>query len=320
MSALTTSAAAGPGRVCPLDYFYEPAEFARQAESRAEVLYVVGGLYGNLASLDAIETLANAESLPTTIVFNGDFHWFDAERDWFNVIDQRVSCYSAIRGNVETELSRDRDIGAGCGCAYPECVSETLVERSNAILRALREVATPEQAERLTRLPMHRVIEVGGLRVGIVHGDATSLAGWGFAHDRLDDPRARIRLRALQRVSHVDIFASSHTCLAAMAELSGPNRLTIVNNGAAGMPNFSGSRFGIITRIAVQTSPYPSLYGMARDGVSVDAIAVPYDTEIFLERFLARWPAGSPAHISYFGRIVEGPDHSIAAATLYAQP
>ena len=26
----------------------------------------------------------------------------------------------------------------------------------------------------------------GGLRIGIVHGDAESLAGWGFAHDQLD--------------------------------------------------------------------------------------------------------------------------------------
>ena len=35
---------------------------------------------------------------------------------------------------------------------------------------------------------------VGGLRVGIVHGDATSLAGWSFAHDALDEPGAPARL------------------------------------------------------------------------------------------------------------------------------
>jgi len=32
------------------------------------------------------------------------------------------------------------------------------------------------------------------------------------------------------------------------------------------------------------------------------------------QAWLARWPEPSPAHASYFRRIVEGPDHTVAAA------
>jgi hypothetical protein len=39
-----------------------------------------------------------------------------------------------------------------------------------------------------------------------------------------------------------------------------------------------------------------------------------YDNETFLRRFLARSPAGSPAHQSYLGRIAHGPDYPIARA------
>ena len=40
----------------------------------------------------------------------------------------------------------------------------------------------------------------------------------------------------------------------------------------------------------------------------------PYDTAAFHDRFLARWPAGSLAHASYFRRITDGPEYRIASA------
>lgn len=316
MNRSPSAAAPRPGRFCPLDYSYRPADFARPPELHAEVLYVAGGLYGNLPALDAIEGLAAAEDAPVTILFNGDFHWFDAEPDWFEAVAARVARHDATRGNVETELSRDKDLGAGCGCAYPETVTEATVRHSNAILTTLRDAAPPETASRLARLPMHLVVGVGGLRVGVVHGDAHSLAGWEFAHDRLAGPGGGDRLKALQLASSIDVFACSHTCLPVLHDRPGPGRLTVINNGAAGMPNFRGTRFGVITRIAGYPSPHPSLYGVDRDGVRVDALAVHYDTDAFLRRFTSRWPAGSPAHLSYYRRIMDGPEHDLADAVV----
>ena len=254
----------GPGRVHPHDYRYEPSCFDRPPDFSAEVLYVVGGLYGNLAALDALDALVAAEAAPTTVVFNGDFHWFDAQPGWFMGVEERLASYRRTRGNVETELARVDDIGAGCGCAYPPSVDDDTVRRSNRILEALR--ATAERLagvrERLSTLPPHLVADVADVRVGIVHGDATSLAGWGFDGRALDDPSRQAWLAAIGLASRIDVFASAHTCAAALRTVSLPSGpLTVINNGAAGMPNFAAAPFGVLSRIAATESPHRPLYG-----------------------------------------------------------
>jgi hypothetical protein len=303
------------GRVCPADYVYSPKVFARLPDFEAETVYVVGGLYGNLAALGTVEQLAAQEMAPVTIVFNGDFHWFDADPDWFAAIERGVAPHRALRGNVETEIARGTDIGAGCGCAYPESVSRSVVARSNEILNLLRNAAPHQARPRLRDLPMHLVAEVAGLRVGTVHGDAAALAGWRFGQDELDNSSRRQWQSEVRAASHIDVFASTHTCLAALRDFVLPaGRLTIINNGAAGMPNFSGTRYGLISRIAATPSPHKPLYGLQRDGVHIDAIPLKYDHTAFLKPFLARWPEGSPAYESYYQRIVDGPNYSIPQA------
>ncbi|MDO8877450.1 MAG: hypothetical protein Q8M24_24625 [Pseudolabrys sp.] len=289
--------------------------FARAADFGADTLYVVGGLYGNANALSSIEAMAARESAKPEIIFNGDFHWFDAESGWFAEIDQKIAPYRALRGNIETEVARPGDIGAGCGCAYPDSVSADVVTRSNEILALLQQVTPRAARQHLGALPMHLVATVGGLRVGIVHGDAAALAGWRFAVDELDNPQRQGWLADIRIRSQIDVFASTHTCLAALRDFALPGgRLTVINNGAAGMPNFAGNRCGVITRIATTPSPHQPLYGVARDGVRIDALAVEYDTDAFLARFLTRWPPGSAAHSSYYKRIADGADHTIAQA------
>lgn len=303
------------GRMCPIDYHYAPSDLDRAPDLAAEVLYVVGGLYGNLTALKKIEWLACRERRPVTIVFNGDYHWFDAEPDWFAAIEKGVQRHHAIRGNVETEIARAGDIGAGCGCAYPDEVDDGTVARSNAILNELRGAGNQTAFVRLGALPMHLVAAVGGLRVGIVHGDAASLAGWRFAHDALDDPANAPWLDDVRRTSGIDVFASTHTCLAALRDRRlASGRLTVINNGSAGMANFRGSHHGLISRIATSPSPHETSYGLERDGVFIDALAVDYGLDEFLQRFRKHWPEGSAAHLSYFRRIVQGPEHTLVQA------
>src|SRR6266581_5214135 len=116
----------------------------------------------------------------------GDFNWFNADPTEFRGINDTVLRHVALRGNVETEIAGE-GAGAGCGCGYPEWVGDGEVERSNEILERLRETARgfPDLCARLGGLPMHLVAEVGGLRVGIAHGDAESLAGWQFSQEAL---------------------------------------------------------------------------------------------------------------------------------------
>src|SRR6266508_2065568 len=231
----------------------------------------------------------------------------------FEGVNEAVLRHAALRGNVETEIAGE-DSGAGCGCAYPEWVGDAEVERSNEILRRLRETARghPDLRARLGGLPMHLVAEVGGLRVGIAHGDAESLAGWQFSQEALRERPERAQ--ALLAGAAVDVFACTHTCLPVMQDFATPRGTAfIVNNGAAGMPNFRDARFGLATRIASVPS-MEALYGARLGAIVVEAVPVRYDHEAWLARFDRVWPAGSPASVSYRKRIASGPGYDVEQA------
>jgi hypothetical protein len=189
------SGANAPERLCPLRYRHGPDAIARAPERPATILYVIGGLYGNLPALVAIEAMAGAESL----------------------------------------------------------------------------------------------------------------AGWRFDPAALDDRDQHDWHADAFARSEVDVFASTHTCQAALRMFDRGERKLVANNGAAGMPNASGTHFGILTRIATTPSPHPSLYGRELRGAYIDALAINYDEAAWRECFLANWPEGSPAWLSYFNRIVNGP-------------
>ena len=304
MAASAREIEARPGRSCPVAYRYPPRVFDREPDIVAETLYVVGGLYGNVQALDALLALAADERGPVTIVFNGDFHWFDVAAEDFAAIEAGVGAHTALRGNVETEIAGE-DSGAGCGCAYPADVSDAVVSRSNEILARLRETARahPGARERLARLPMHLVARVGDATVGIVHGDAVSLAGWGFDRDRLADASHRRWIESMFLEAKVDAFASTHTCMPALARFETG---VVANNGAAGMPNARGERVGLFTRIGPTALDHPCPMQELVSGAHVQLLPIEYDHDRWLTRFVASWPEGSPAHASYFGRIAHG--------------
>lgn len=303
-----------PGRACPISYRYGAAELRRPPEFGADTLLIAGGLYGNPHALDALLELACQERGDTKVVFNGDFHWFDIDPAVFAAVNRAVLSHTAIRGNVETEVASPAE-GAGCGCGYPEWVGDGDVDRSNRIIRQLAQTAeaVPGATTELAHLPMTRVAEVGGERIGIVHGDGDSLAGWDCSVETLRDhpQRAASQLATAQ----VRVLATSHTCLPAMASFElaqGP--ALIANNGAAGMPNFRGTQHGIATRISIHPAPR-SLYGTRLGALHIDAVAIEYDAAAFLATFDRQWPAGSPAEVSYRRRITEGPRFALAQAT-----
>jgi hypothetical protein len=316
MNAAATASA--PGRSCPLQYRYRPEVFASAAPPALqglEVLYVVGGLYGNALALQQVLRLFGRERGNKRLVFNGDFHRFDADAATFAQVQHGVLAHSALRGNVETELANDAaddgSGGAGCGCAYPDWVDDATVQRSNRILRRLRTAVAPAQRAQLAVLPMWLRADVGALRIGIVHGDAQSLAGWGFAREHLADSAHRAEVRRWFTAAQVDAFASTHTCLPVFQTLAGGH--AVYNNGAAGMPNFAGDNAGLLTRIALQ--PFAGAqrrFGVIQRGVHVEAIAIDTDAPAAQRQFLACWPPGSDAHASYFERIVRGPAYAPA--------
>jgi hypothetical protein len=308
------------GRSCPLNYRYPPSLFREVPTEHASTLYAVGGLYGNPEALATVLDLKRHEERtgpPVTLVFNGDFNWFNVDAESFREINETVLAYGATLGNVEAELQGDS--GAGCGCAYPAWVDDATVERSNWVMARLRETAArfPDLIASLGCLPKVRTFEIGRTRVGILHGDPESLAGWGLSREALvpeltaDAPGVATLKRVLARwftEANVRVYLSSHTCLPVMRELDVAGRRCLVaNNGAAGMPNFQGTRWGLITRVS--TSPAVSswsLYGSRVGALHVDALPLHYNHLRWMERFLASWPEGSPAHRGYHHRIDSG--------------
>ena len=307
-----------PGRVCPLRYRYGPGAIAVAPERPVETLYVIGGLYGNLQALAAVEAMASAEPGAVTLCFNGDFNWFNVDDASFCAINERVLRHDAIVGNVEAEF-REASDAAGCGCAYPESVDQCVVERSNEIHARLKRTATrhPDLLGRIGELPMVARYRVGAACVGVVHGDAEALAGWRFDAAALDDPKEQAWRAEAFAGAEVDVFASTHTCLPATRSFELDGVKLVANNGAAGMPNARGTRFGILTRIGITPSLHASLYGHTVRGVRVDALAIHYDDAAWRESFLENWPEGSPAWLSYFDRISKGPDYRLDVS---AQP
>ena len=279
---------------------------------RVDCLWVAGGLYGNPFALQTLIEGFEQEPGKKALVFNGDFHWFDAAATEFEAINDTVLSFRATRGNVETELAEPAG-GAGCGCAYPEWVDDGTVERSNRIIERLRAAArsVPEGLSRLSSLPMHLRAAVGSVRIAVVHGDAESLAGWSFSQEVLGTAAGYEAARRAFDLAKVDVFASSHTCFPVLQCF--PSARAIVNNGSAGMPNFKGESFGLATRIAL--SPHKDAAYRVRIGAAfVEAVPLRYDADAWRRRFLRHWPEGSDAHASYYHRIANGPSYSPAQA------
>jgi len=310
--------AEGPGRSCPVAYRHGARALAAPARLQTETLWVAGGLYGNCEALERLLELYADEPGAKALVFNGDFHWFDVAREDFLRVNDAVLAHRATRGNVETELALP-GLGAGCGCAYPDWVGDAEVDRSNRIVERLRAAAkdAPEALRRLAGLPMFLLAEVGGERVAVVHGDAESLAGWHFSQERLATTQGLATAREAFRIAGVRVFASSHTCLSVLQVIDAER--AVANNGAAGMPNFRGTRYGLATRISLR--PRPGAVYAARVGpLHVEARPIPYDHAAWLARFIASWPEGSDAHTSYHSRIVNGPRYALESALRAQRP
>jgi hypothetical protein len=296
----------GAGRSCPADYRYPQGALAAADDGQADVLYAAGGLYGNTEALRALRALVRRESGRVRIVLAGDFHWFDVSDAEFGAIAAAAqpdlpvdgqgrdeTRWEAIAGNVERELTRHS--GAGCGCAYPDYVRECTVGWSNAIMARLHERAQSYAVHVgwLATPPLFKAIRVGGERVLVLHGDTESLAGWSFAAERLADaPEALRRMAGLAAQQSTEaawlsaefervgarIIACSHTCLPFARPVHTTNGdALLINNGAAGMPNFQGRIAGLVTRIAAgRRVPPGSLYGMQLGPVRCDAVELPY--------------------------------------------
>ncbi|WP_148861129.1 metallophosphoesterase family protein [Marinobacter fonticola] len=313
-----------PGRSCPIHYRYRPEQLCQAPESLdADVLYVVGGLYGNPLALEAIESLVEKEQAlgrRVRVVFNGDFNWFNRAVDGFEDFNHRVLAHDIVLGNVEYELSNPSP-DAGCGCAYPDFVDSRVVARSNRIMQQLQAVAGsfPAIQSRLRNAPRWRCLSLAGQRLLILHGDPESLAGWGLAHEHLSQSTHQKTVAQWFERTGADLMACTHTCLPAIWQ---DGAHTVINNGSAGMGNLTGDARGLVSRISLpmfRESPVEPLMAVLQGDLSVSLVPVMFNLERWLELFDRWWPEGSDAALSYRQRILQGTGlepHRMALGTL----
>ena len=179
-----------PGRSCPLHYRYDPTPCARRQQMTGPTTYSMSSAACTATSrrwsrscvLYAREVGRRRDK---RLVFNGDFHWFDADAGSF----ERIQTPGAGASTRCAAMSRpsspigQTDSDAGCGCAYPDWVDDGVVERSNRILQRLRATARPYPALRAAGGPADVAARRRGRRCAWPSCTATpqSLAGWGFA-------------------------------------------------------------------------------------------------------------------------------------------
>lgn len=296
---------------CPSDYFLSKSSFKDSLVVENSAVYVIGGLYGNIESLKEINNMAKAEK-DVFIVFNGDMHWFDIRTDDFQAIEDMSENAQKLLGNVERELFRDGNIG--CGCSYPSYVSDDIVNRSNIIHEKLKKVMDylPEYKNILSNRKKNIVLEMMGKRIAITHGDEKSLSGWGCSVESLEREERQAELEKWLKDNNINILASTHTCFPAALKLENG---IVINNGAAGMPNFNGKIYGLITRISSYMNEN-AVYRDKIDNLYAEAVPVIYDNDKFLRWFDCVWDFGSEASLSYRDRIINGTEYGIEKALI----
>lgn len=314
---------------CPLSYRSEPSLLsATPATPTQPVVYVAGGLYGNRFALDEIERLRSHDE-PSSVVFNGDFNFFNSEPEAFREVNGRVLAEDpdslATAGNVEREISSPSF--SSCGCAYPSYVSPAVASRADAIVSSLHGTCRASPfGPALAALPSLLRVSLHGAEVGVVHGDLGSLAGWSLAAEMMDPPDRALRaalgippsakptpaaqVAGQLKEAGVDVLCCTHTCLAFLQTFAGGS--AVVNNGSAGMGNFRGSGAGVVTRLGRAGGELAGevagrvLYETTVGDLRVSAVEVAFDEEAWREEFLSAWGPGSPAHESYWDRITGG--------------
>lgn len=261
---------------CPISHQLRPDQIRASAiiPVGGGPLYVIGGLYGNKYALDEILRIAGKEKIGPTLVFNGDFNFFNSENESslldLNETVRSLGAYATL-GNIEQSLidfasSKGNFDDIDCGCSYPHYVSDDYVTRSNEIVerlvKRLRGSHGHTLVDFLRTLPKFLKFEVEGVKITVLHGDCFSMSGWRFSAESIEPVDERLRKSLVDSnctdqeslkvndipttsltdiagwMAHMDtqVVACTHTCLPVATAVP-----QISNDGADGILVNNGS-------------------------------------------------------------------------------
>ena len=259
-----------------------------------------------------IERLAAPSRRRRTIVFNGDFHWFDAEpaglprSNAASRPTRRCAATSRPRSRAPTTSAR----AAAAPIRSRVDAAWCALERNSA--RAARDRRCRARARGSARC---RCTRRAGRRRSRRHRprrrERRSPAGASPAMNSAGRQRLGW-LDDIRRAAQVDVFASTHTCSLRLRDFALPaGRLPSSTTARPGMPNLPAQASASLPR-RHHALAAPALYGLAatashrRAGGGLRHATLP-------QRFLRAGRRARPAHNPTSGASPAGPDYDLRA-------
>lgn len=212
---------------------------------------IFGDIHANLPALEAVIADMDARRLAGRYCL-GDLVGYGT---FPNEVITRIREMNVptLMGNYDQGVGNDSD---DCGCAYTNPVSEALGKRSIAWTNAH---TSADYKTYLRQLPAHIPLQLGDLRVLLVHGSPRRVNEYLF-EDRPDSSFERL-LDAVES----DVLVCGHTHLPYHKVL--PSGRQVVNAGSVGKPKDGDPRACYVVLSAEGAQ------------LSVEFIRVPYDVE-----------------------------------------
>lgn len=212
---------------------------------------IFGDIHGNLPALQAVFQDIDARGLSGLYCLGDLVGYGTFPNEVVSFIRERG--IPTLMGNYDQGVGNNSD---DCGCAYKTEIDRKRGERSIAWSNAH---TTDENKAFLRSLPAHIPLQLGDLKVLLVHGSPRKVNEYLF-EDRPDDYFERI-----MDVAAADVLVGGHTHLPYHKIL--PSGRHVINAGSVGKPKDHNPHAGYITLTITGTD------------VSVDFIRVPYDVE-----------------------------------------
>lgn len=212
---------------------------------------VFGDIHGNLPALQAVFADMDARGLTERYCLGDLVGYGVYPNEVVGLIRQHN--IPTLMGNYDQGVGLDSD---DCGCVYKDAKGEALGKLSIAWSNAH---TTADHKAYLRSLPAHIPVQLGDLKVMLVHGSPRKVNEYLY-EDRPDDS-----LERLLDMVESDVMVCGHTHLPYHKTL--PSGRHVVNAGSVGKPKDKDPR-----------ACYIILRAEGRD-FSVEFVRVPYDVE-----------------------------------------
>jgi putative phosphoesterase len=181
---------------------------------------VFGDIHGNLPALEAVFTDINTREFGPLYCLGDLVGYGTFPNEVIAVICQRN--IPTLMGNYDQGVGNNSD---DCGCAYTSKEAEALGKRSIAWTN---KITTDENKQYLRQLASQIPLQLGGLRVLLVHGSPRKI------NEYLYEDRPVATMERLMDLAQVDVLVCGHTHIPYHRVL--PSGRHIVNAGSVGKP------------------------------------------------------------------------------------